>query len=103
MDFTHVVGVNEDRHSKVCGFMEELEKGMTSCKDGTSSLYQVFIAGCCVPGGVMGRSHAAFSQFKAKRGPANPRWSLSFPSKADSIKELSLGLFCVDPDLCSVV
>lgn len=35
--------------------MEELEKGMTSCKDGTSSLYQVLFAGCRGPGGVMER------------------------------------------------
>lgn len=96
--------VNEDRHSKLLGgFMEELEKGMTSCKDGASSLCQVLIAGCCVPGGMMGRSCAAPSQFKAKLGPKNPRWYLTFPSKADSIKELSLGLLCVDPDLCGVV
>lgn len=54
LNFTHVAGVNEDRHYKLGGFMEELEKGMTSCKDGTSSLYQVLIAGCRVPGGVMG-------------------------------------------------
>lgn len=26
MDFTHVAGVNEDRHSKLGGFMEELEE-----------------------------------------------------------------------------
>lgn len=89
MNFTHVAGVNEDRHYKLGGFTEELEKGMTSCKDGTSSLYQVLIAGCRVPGGVMGRWHAASSQVKAKSGPKNPRWRPSFPSKAESIKELS--------------
>lgn len=103
MDFTHAAGVNENRHSKLGGFMEELEKSMINCKDRTSSLYQVLIAGCCVPGGVMGRSCAASSQFKAKPGPKDSRWRLSFPSKADSIKELTLGLFCVDPDLCGVV
>lgn len=71
MDFTHIAGVNEDRHSKLGAFMEELEKGLTSCRDGTSSLYQVVIAGCCVPGTVRGRSCAASSQFKAKPGPKN--------------------------------
>lgn len=52
MDFTHVAGVNEDRYSKLLGgFMEELEKGVISSKDGASSLYQVLIAGCWAPGG----------------------------------------------------
>lgn len=55
-------------------------------------------------GGVMGRSCAASSQFKAKPGPKNPpRWGFSFPSEADSTTELTLGLFCVGPDLCGVV
>lgn len=37
--------VNEDRHSKPGVFMEELGNGMTSCKDATSSLHHVLIAG----------------------------------------------------------
>lgn len=86
LDFTHVAGGNEDWHPKLGWIDGGAGGGHDKLRGWEPCLFIQFLVldAVHVSGGVMGRCCAASSHFKAKSGPANPRWILSFPSKADS-------------------